>query len=295
MAPGRRWPRNASACPVPSTPCAPTNLQRQPNERATTPWTTIKILILAGSLRRDSYNRALARAAAQLAPSGVSTATFDGLGAIPFYDGDLEVAGLPATVVALRRAIVEADALLLVTPEYNGSTSGVLKNALDWASRGPDRILAGKPVAVMGASTGGSGARGGIESVVRILTRTRRADVLDRVVAVPFAARARSTTTWPCADAEIRAEVAELRHRARRPRSHQHAPSPPDRLEPARPTLGVSPTAPSARSAIRPPRGQRRPDFDAAALDLELRANLRKLHVGQQASRSFYASRRETR
>ena len=113
-----------------------------------------------------------------------------------------------ATVVALRRAIVEADALLLVTPEYNGSTSGVLKNALDWASRGPDRILAGKPVAVMGASTGGSGARGGIESVVRILTRTR-SDVLDHVVAVPFAAQA-FDDDLALPDAEIRADVAEL-------------------------------------------------------------------------------------
>ncbi len=169
---------------------------------------TIKILILAGSLRRDSYNRALARAAAQLAPSGVSAGTFDGLAALPFYDGDLEDAGLPATVVALRRAIVDADALLLATPEYNGATSGVLKNALDWASRGPVRILAGKPVAVMGASTGGGGANGGIESVVRILGRTR-SDVLDHVVAVPFAARA-FRDDFALTDAGIRADIAEL-------------------------------------------------------------------------------------
>jgi len=169
---------------------------------------TIKILILAGSLRRDSYNRALTRAAVQLAPSGVSIETFDRLGALPFYDGDLEEAGLPGVVVDLWRAIVEADALLLATPEYNGTTSGVLKNALDWASRGPDRILAGKPAAVIGASTGGSGARGGIESVVRILGRTR-SDVLDHVVAVRFAARA-FDGDLALADAEIRADVAEL-------------------------------------------------------------------------------------
>jgi chromate reductase len=169
---------------------------------------TIKILVLVGSLRRDSYNRALARAAAQLATSGVSIEMFDGLGAIPFYDGDLEDEGLPATVVALRRAIVEADALLFATPEYNGATSGVLKNALDWASRGPDRILAGKHVAVMGASTGGSGAKGGIESVVRILGRTR-SDVLDHLVAVPFAARA-FDDDLALVDPQMRAEVAEL-------------------------------------------------------------------------------------
>jgi chromate reductase len=169
---------------------------------------TIKILILAGSLRRDSYNRALARAAAQLATGGVSTQTFDGLGALPFYDGDLEDEGLPTTVVALRRAIVEADALLIVTPEYNGATSGVLKNALDWASRGPVRILAGKSVAVMGASTGGNGGKGGIESVVGILGRTR-SHVLDHLVAVPFAARA-FDDDLALEDAELRAEVAEL-------------------------------------------------------------------------------------
>jgi len=169
---------------------------------------TIKILVLAGSLRRDSYNRALARAAAQLATSGVSIEMFDGLGALPFYDGDLEDEGLPLAVVALRRAIVEADALLLATPEYNGATSGVLKNALDWASRGPARILAGKPVAVMGASTGGSGAKGGIESVVRILGRTR-SDVLDHLVAVPFAARA-FDDDLALVDSEIRAHVAKL-------------------------------------------------------------------------------------
>ena len=179
---------------------------------------TNRILILVGSLRRDSYNRALARAAAGLAPLGVSTEIVDGLGALPFYDGDLEDAGLPASVEALRRSIIEADALLVATPEYNGATSGVLKNALDWASRGPDRILAGKPVAVMGASTGGSGAKGGIDSVVRILGRTR-SDVLDRVVAVPFAARA-FDGELTLTDGHVRAEVAglvtELADRARR-------------------------------------------------------------------------------
>ena len=169
---------------------------------------TIKILILAGSLRRDSYNRALTRAAVQLAPSGVSIETFDRLGALPFYDGDLEEAGLPGVVVDLWRAIVEADALLLATPEYNGSTSGVLKNAMDWASRAPGRILAGKIVAVMGTSTGGNGANGGIESVVRILGRTR-SDVLDHIVAVPFAAGA-FDDALALRDQDVRAEVAEL-------------------------------------------------------------------------------------
>jgi len=169
---------------------------------------TIRIVILAGSLRRDSYNRALTRAAAQLAPIGVSTETFDELGALPFYDGDLEAAGNPLIVDDLRRAIANADALLIATPEYNGATSGVLKNALDWASRGPIRILAGKPVAVIGTSTGGGGAQGGIESVVRILHRTR-SDVLDHVVAVPFAAKA-FDDDLALADPAVRSAVAEL-------------------------------------------------------------------------------------
>lgn len=201
--------RNSSAGSNASTQSAQTNQDRRPNQRLNhTVAETIKILALAGSLRRDSYNRALARAAAQLATGGVSIETFDELGAIPFYDGDVEEAGLPATVVALRRAIVEADALLIATPEYNGATSGVLKNALDWASRGPDRILAGKPVAVMGASTGGSGARGGIDSVVRLLGRMR-SNVLDHVVAVLFAVRA-FDHDLALESGEIRADVAEL-------------------------------------------------------------------------------------
>jgi chromate reductase len=177
----------------------------------------MKILLMVGSLREASYNRALVRAAAQLAPSDVTTEAFDELGALPFYDGDLEAAGQPAIVEDLRQAIADADALLIATPEYNGVTSGVLKNALDWASRGPIRVLAGKPVAVVGASTGRSGARGGIESVVRILGRTR-SDVLDQVVAVPFVAQAfddELTLTDPRVRAEVEGLVAELADRAR--------------------------------------------------------------------------------
>ena len=177
----------------------------------------IKILVLVGSLRRDSYNRALVRAAAQSVPAEISMETFDELRSLPFYDGDLEAAGNPALVADLRRAIANADALLIATPEYNGETSGVLKNALDWASRGPDRILAGKPVAVMGTSTGGSGANGGIEAVVRILGRTR-SDVLDHIVAVPFAAQV-FDDDLALRDPEVRAQVAglvtELADRAR--------------------------------------------------------------------------------
>jgi len=168
----------------------------------------MKILGLAGSLRGASFNRALLRAALELGPGEVETEVFDSLGALPFYDGDLEESGHPAVIEDLRRAIAGADALLIVTPEYNGGMSGVLKNALDWASRGPVRLLAGKPVAVMGASPGRNGAQAGIDSVVHTLRRTR-SDVLDHVVAVPFAADA-FDENLSLVDARVRDEVAAL-------------------------------------------------------------------------------------
>jgi chromate reductase len=168
----------------------------------------MKILGLAGSLRGASFNRALLRAALDLAPGEVETEVFDSLGAVPFYDGDVEESGNPEVIEDLRRAIAGADALLIVTPEYNGGTSGVLKNALDWASRGPVRLLAGKPVAVMGASPGRNGAQGGIDSVAHTLRRTR-SDVLDHVVAVPFAAGA-FDENLSLVDARVRDEVALL-------------------------------------------------------------------------------------
>lgn len=177
----------------------------------------MKILGLAGSLRAGSYNRSLLRAALVQVPDGVEVETLDGLDALPYFDEDLEAAGIPAVVRDFRRAIAEADALLVVTPEYNGSTSGVLKNALDWASRGPVRVLAGKPVAIMGTSTGRGGAQGGIESVARILRRTR-SDVLDHAVAVPFATEAfdgQLGLADPSVAAEVRGLVSELAARAR--------------------------------------------------------------------------------
>jgi chromate reductase len=177
----------------------------------------MKILGISGSLREGSYNRSLLHAALAQAPEGVEVATFDRLAALPYFDEDLEAAGLPEAVTAFRTAIAEADALLVVTPEYNGSTSGVLKNALDWASRGPVRVLAGKPVAVMGTSTGRGGAQGGIEAVVRILRRTR-SEVLDRTVAVPLASEAFDdplSLADPSVSAEVRELVGELASKAR--------------------------------------------------------------------------------
>ena len=113
----------------------------------------IHVLGFAGSLRRDSFNRAALRAAGELLPDGMALEVFD-LRPIPLYDGDLEAAGLPEPVRQFRGRIAAADALLIATPEYNYSMPGVLKNAIDWASRPPDSPLNGKPLAIMGASQG---------------------------------------------------------------------------------------------------------------------------------------------
>ena len=117
----------------------------------------IQILGIAGSLRAASYNRALLAAAGELLPAGVELTTFD-IRALPHYDGDVEAAGDPAPVRELKDAIRNADALLIATPEYNRSIPGVLKNAIDWASRPPRySVLDRKPVALMGATTGMGG------------------------------------------------------------------------------------------------------------------------------------------
>ena len=114
---------------------------------------TLTILGIAGSLRKDSYNRAALRAAQHLAPADATLEIFDLQGIPPFNQDDEQPP--PATVAALKTRIRAADAVLLVTPEYNYSIPGVLKNAIDWASRPyGDNAWDGKPVAVMGASVG---------------------------------------------------------------------------------------------------------------------------------------------
>jgi chromate reductase len=114
----------------------------------------IRIVGFAGSLRRASYNRGLIRAATELAPTGIVVEAFD-LTDLPLYNQDVEDAGEPAAVVAFKRAMARADALLVATPEYNHGIPGVLKNAIDWASRPHvTSPLRDKSVAVMGASPG---------------------------------------------------------------------------------------------------------------------------------------------
>ena len=172
---------------------------------ATTP---TRILGIAGSLRATSFNRALLRAATELAPAGIEVTTYDGLDALPFYDGDVEAAGEPVAVRDLRAAIDASDAVLLVTPEYNDGTSAVLKNAIDWASRPPQRTIAGKLFAVMGSSVTPGGARGGIESVKRSLRRAG-SEVLDEQVAIPSVMGAFDADLH-LTDELIRAEVASV-------------------------------------------------------------------------------------
>jgi chromate reductase, NAD(P)H dehydrogenase (quinone) len=121
-----------------------------------------KLIGIAGSLRKDSYNAALLRAAAELAPAG-TTLEIASIVGIPLYDGDLESAqGIPATVTQLKDKIAAAGGLLIATPEYNHSIPGVLKNAVDWLSRPPKdipRVFGDKPVALLGATPGPGGTR----------------------------------------------------------------------------------------------------------------------------------------
>ena len=119
----------------------------------------MRVLGISGSLRHGSYNTALLREAGEPVPAGVELELYDGLELLPPYNEDDDGDEGPLEAARLRAAIDEADALLIATPEYNGSIPGQLKNAVDWASR-PARAgaLWGKPVAVVGATTGSYGA-----------------------------------------------------------------------------------------------------------------------------------------
>ena len=111
----------------------------------------LRVLGISGSLRKASFNSGLLRAAQELAPDGMEVSIFD-IRDIPFYDGDLESEGDPTSVAALKTAVRDADAVMFATPEYNWGTSGVLKNAIDWASRDREQGgLMGKPATIIGA------------------------------------------------------------------------------------------------------------------------------------------------
>jgi len=155
----------------------------------------IRVLAVAGSLREGSYNRLLARLAASLAPEGVKIVQFEGLAAVEPFDEDLEPGGWPTGAAAWGEALQAADAVLVVTPEYNASIPGQIKNAFDWASRSleePFRDLVrspmyGKPVAVVSASTGQFGGVWARDEFIKSLKTQGARAVEEPKMAVPSA------------------------------------------------------------------------------------------------------------
>lgn len=117
----------------------------------------MKWVVLVGSVRKGSFNAAIARALSGLAPEGVSVEILPSVAQLPIYDGDIEAEGTPAPVADLAQAVAAADGVVIVTPEYNYSIPGGLKNALDWLSRVKDKPLKGKPTLIQSASMGGFG------------------------------------------------------------------------------------------------------------------------------------------
>jgi chromate reductase len=169
------------------------------------------VLGISGSLRADSYNRQLLQTAGELLPEGLELELYDQLHLLPAYDQDIEDSGAPGPVLKLRERIGTAGALLIATPEYNGSLPGLLKNAIDWASRPRgDASLANKPVAVIGATTG---AFGGVwaQADARKVLGLAGARVVEGEVAVPHA-----QDRFACgrlADPELRTGLSELMRR----------------------------------------------------------------------------------
>jgi chromate reductase len=168
----------------------------------------MRILGIAGSLRRGSHNRRLLRAAGAALPPGAALVEWDGLAGLPAFDEDLEAAP-PAAVRDLLDAIEAADALLIATPEYNASLPGALKNALDWASRPfPDNVLHDKPCAVIGASTGLFGAVWA-QAEARKALKASGAHVLEAELPVGMADSA-FTAEGALADPELAARLRDL-------------------------------------------------------------------------------------
>jgi chromate reductase, NAD(P)H dehydrogenase (quinone) len=168
----------------------------------------VRVLGISGSLRRESHNTRLLRAAAELLPPPVEFELFEGLKGVPPYDEDDDGDLAPFGVRRLREAIAAADAVLIATPEYNSSIPGQLKNALDWASRPfPDNVLRNKPVAVIGASTGSYGAVWAQAEARKVLSATG-ARVVDAELPVAGAERAFSGTRL--ADDDAHAGLAQI-------------------------------------------------------------------------------------
>ena len=168
----------------------------------------MRILGIAGSIRRGSHNRRLLRAAGDALPSGADLVAWDGLAGLPAFDEDLETTP-PEAVRELLEEIEAADALLIATPEYNASLPGALKNALDWASRPfPDNVLRDKPSAVIGASTGLFGAVWA-QAEVRKVLKASGAHVVEAELPVGMADHS-FTEDGELADPELVARLGDL-------------------------------------------------------------------------------------
>ncbi|ETW25577.1 NAD(P)H-dependent oxidoreductase [Mycobacterium gastri] len=169
----------------------------------------IRVLALVGSLRTGSVNRQIAELAAAVAPDGVSVTVFEGLAELPFYNEDIDTPdGVPGAVIALRQAAAQADAALVVTPEYNGTIPAVIKNAIDWLSRPfGDGALKAKPLAVIGGSVG---RYGGVwaHDETRKSFAIAGARVIDAIkLSVPFQSLAGKT---PADSSEMSANLRDI-------------------------------------------------------------------------------------
>ena len=169
------------------------------------------VLVLVGSLRSGSTNAQLAEAAAQVAPAGTDLTVFEGIADLPFYNEDVDVPGsTPEAAVAFRSALAAADALLVVTPEYNGTIPAVLKNAIDWASRPyGESAIAGKPAAVIGSAFGQFGGVWAQDEARKSLG-VAGARVLDDVkLSIPESV-VRFAEVHPSDDAEVSQQLADV-------------------------------------------------------------------------------------
>jgi chromate reductase len=168
----------------------------------------MRILAISGSLRRDSHNTSLLRAAAELLPPGDEIVVWDELRDVPAYDADEDREPAPAAVASLRAAVAAADAVLFATPEYNHSIPGALKNTLDWASRPlATNPFRSKPVAVVGASTGMFGAVWAQAELRKVLA-AMGARVTDVEIAIGHAGE-KFDDAGSLADGEVRAQLAD--------------------------------------------------------------------------------------
>ncbi len=172
----------------------------------------MNILVLVGSLRAGSLNAQFAAEAVQHLADSATVTVYDGLADLPFYSEELDVEQPPAGVVRLRKAVAAADALIVVTPEYNGSLSSVLKNAIDWVSRPRQAAaIAGKSVAVLSASMSPRGGASAREHALRILTVAGAKPLTDTVgIASAHAAFADGRLTDDAVRAELAGVLAQL-------------------------------------------------------------------------------------